>query len=146
MATRLDELENLLNLVWSGELKHDQEEIYSPCGTAACICGWDYALDEHDGCLEDAALNADRAWSHSREKYGLTAAEAGLLFDGYSTKALQEATLSKLKAGESLDCTTHVEVCSSDYNALDVVVSSDSEHTMQLLVEFFDGTSIQVGD
>lgn len=145
MATRLDELETLLNRIWSGELKHDQSEYISSCGTVACVCGWDFALDYYGGSLAEAERYSGAAWRHSTKKYELTTAEATLLFDGLSTKLLQQTTLSKLKGGESLECLAYIGISATDYNSMGVTVSSENEYTTNALKKFFDGTDVTVG-
>jgi hypothetical protein len=113
-ARNLDKLEALLQRIWSGELEHDQKQYYS-CGTSACVCGWDYAIDMHDGNLIDAEESLatssfsledgeeDVPWAYSRAKYNLTHAEAYLLFNSKSTLVLQKMTLSALNQGKRLE-------------------------------------------
>jgi hypothetical protein len=144
MAIRLDELENLLNRIWSGELKHDQSDFYSSCGTAACVCGWDYALDKYEGCLAAASPDHKDVWGYSQTKYGLTRAEAWLLFDNHSTKLLQKTTLTSLKEGRSMDADVRLYISSEDYNSPDVSVSADSLHDTERIEKFFEGTPIKV--
>jgi hypothetical protein len=144
MAIRLDELENLLNRIWNGELKHTQDEFYSSCGTAACVCGWDFALDNYEGCLVDASPDDGCAWEYSETKYDLTYAEACLLFDAHSTKLLQQTVLTKLKEGQSLDADVGVHILSKEYNSTDVYVSSESRDDTDSLEKFFEGTPIKV--
>jgi hypothetical protein len=144
MAIRLDELENLLNRIWSGELKHDQKDYYSSCGTAACVCGWDYAIDMHEGCLANAIPNDTCAWNYSKTKYELTSAESKLLFNGRSTKLLQQTVLAKLKEGRSIVTDSGLCVLSKKYTSPHVSVSSTSRYGTECLEKFFEGTSIKI--
>jgi hypothetical protein len=104
----LDELEALLQRIWSGELQHDQRQYYS-CGTSACVCGWDYAIDTYNGNLSAAEAKTmsdcenDIPWDYSRAKYNLTKAEAYLLFNSKSTVVLQKMTVKALNQGKRLE-------------------------------------------
>lgn len=159
MAKRLDELENLLNRIWSGELNHNQNNYFSSCGTAACVCGWDFALDAHSGNLTVAAQKFDDTWNYSKDKYDLTDAEAVMFFEGSSTKLLQQTMLDKLKNGESLVCDAQIAIESDGYDSQAVTVSAISidEYSIwsdsmcansicanNVLDRFFDGTDVTV--
>jgi hypothetical protein len=104
----LNKLKALLRRIWNGELEHNQRNYYS-CGTSACVCGWDYAIDMFDGNLIDAEKNVildyedNGPWTYSQAKYNLTTAEAYLLFNSKSTVPLQKLTLSALEKGKRLE-------------------------------------------
>ncbi len=117
---RIDELESLLNKIWDGKLKHNQESYYSACGTAACVCGWDYALDKFNGDLSKVFNNKENGkknnpWQYSQEKYGLTNTESELLFAPKSTKTLQTIVLNQLKLGKRIELSSDIKVESDGY-------------------------------
>ena len=104
----IQNIENLLNGVWSGRLEHNQQA-YS-CDTAKCIAGWDIALNCKDSTL-DLIIEEGNPWAWSRDNNNLTEAEATLLFHGNSNKETHELTLKALKAGRRLD----IEVYNIEY-------------------------------
>jgi hypothetical protein len=113
----IDRLENLLHRIWSGELKHDQSGFYSECLTAACVCGWDKALDRFDGDILSAAEDEQNPWHYSQQKYGLTAVEAYLLFSTHSTKELQKIVMTRLKENKRLTIDEEdITIDSRNYN------------------------------
>jgi hypothetical protein len=117
MARRLDELEALLNRIWSGELKHTQDEIINQCNTAACLCGWDYVIDLFGGDLSlVASLQcSSRPYKYTCDKYDLSSVEGVLMLCAASTRKLQKLTLEALKAGRTVSHNFDLCVESSDY-------------------------------
>jgi len=142
MATRLPELRNLLERIWSGELKHKQSKIYSDCGTAACVVGWDFALDFCDGDLKRASKEPceEPPWEYTKQKYGLTDAEAMLLLGAASTKNLQKATLQALELGRSISTDDMILMTSCNYTGTVklLAMTSKEAHSIQSFFEGFE--------
>jgi len=150
MAIRLDELSTLLNRIHSGELLHDQSGFYTEkdCGTAACICGWDYAIDFHEGSTfwaHNETLNGelveDRIWDYSKNKYNLTDTEAILLFHSHSTPELQNATVRALLMGRSLNCGSNLPILSTNSEGVPALIL-DTEIDEQKINAFFAGIEL----
>ena len=103
----VENLERLLQGIWSGELEHDQG--YYFCGTACCLAGWDVALNAREqpekpedrfkwfGDETTDAYADPRCWSLRNNN--LTSREADLLFHSKTTKRLHELVLQAFKAG-----------------------------------------------
>jgi hypothetical protein len=124
MAKRLDELEALLNRIWSGELKHTQTEIINDCSTAACVCGWDYAIDLYGGDLSlTVRLEfSAKPYRHTCDKYDLSSVEGVLMLCASSTRKLQKLTLEALKAGRTISQDLDICVESEDYESEDFTI------------------------
>jgi hypothetical protein len=149
VAKRLPELRALLERIWSGELNHDQDSFFSTnaCGTAACVCGWDFALDKFKS-VDDAKemfYNKDteiNPWKYSREKYELTWGESWLLFSTESTKLIQQETLKMMELGGCFEGEGEIE--SQGYLSEATVIfyphKKDSEYA---LFDFFENSSLQ---
>jgi hypothetical protein len=145
MATKLDELETLLTRIWSGELSHDQQTFYSVCGTTACVCGWDYAIDKYNGDIKEARDSSsssdaelDSLWNYSQNKYDLTDSEAWLLFSKNSTLKLQQATLTQLKKGKSINIRC-LSIASSAYDADEVELDA---YPQTAISDFFHSSGL----
>ena len=101
----IENLERLLEGIWSGELLHNQQQYF--CGTACCLAGWDVALshpyvdpEDRENLSQPDAFYAPNEWS--RKNNNLTHAEAELLFQASATKDLHIAALRALKEGKRL--------------------------------------------
>jgi len=149
MATKLDELSLLLNRIHSGELLHNQSRYYktTDCGTAACICGWDYAIDRYKGDAATAQSVVDSSdvclWEYSRRKYSLTRYEAALLFDENSTPELQKATLYALQQGRSLALTSSMSTPNKNKQGNGIVFVLNCVEDKLALAAFFEGTDLE---
>lgn len=102
-----ENLRELLEGIWSGDLSHNQAHYY--CGTSCCLAGWDYLLnggvnlktpDEADKYTDEKNIDP---WEWSKEYNNLTEAEAFLLFSPESTRGLHELVLSALEQGRRLE-------------------------------------------
>jgi hypothetical protein len=156
MVRKLNELEALLGRIWSGELKHSQAEFYTndsfydsdavDCNTAACVCGWDYAIDMHKGNTSKACDSMYEnnemglPWKYSEKKYQLNDALATLLFSSFSTKGLQQATIKSLRAKRKLGRCFPFEIYSTSYDAGLVLLRNEevSDQTILTLMAFLD--------
>jgi hypothetical protein len=149
MAKRLLELRSLLEKIWSNELNHNQANFFSTndCGTAACVCGWDFALDRFNS-VDDAKEMCEsnepfsNPWQYSREKYSLTIGESWLLFGPSSTEQLQKETLKMLEIGKCFKGYGFFQ--SSDYSSKDTInFTMDFEDDKKSITDFFDGSSLK---
>jgi hypothetical protein len=156
MIRKLDELEALLGRIWSGELKHSQREFYTndsscdpdavECNSAACVCGWDYAIDMHKGNTSKACdsmyENSEMGlpWKYSQNKYQLNDNLATLLFSSYSTKGLQQATIKALRAKRKPGRWFPFDIYSTSYGAGLVLIKNEevSQRTTLNLMAFLN--------
>jgi hypothetical protein len=156
MVRKLNELEALLGRIWSGELKHNQREFFTndsscnpdaaDCNSAACVCGWDYAIDMYKGNISKASDSIypygmpGAPWQYSQEKYQLSESLATLLFSSFSTKGLQQTTIKSLRAKRKLARCFPFEIYSTSYGAGLVLLRNEevSERTILNLMAFLD--------
>lgn len=89
-----ENIRNILERIWSGELEHRQEAYI--CGTAACLAGWDVKLNSGLPIDEDTGSMV-RAWF--KEHNNLTEGETSLFTHPDATKNLHLAVLTALESG-----------------------------------------------
>ncbi|MEO0869250.1 MAG: hypothetical protein AAFY17_12575, partial [Cyanobacteria bacterium J06642_11] len=129
-AKAISELEETLEAIWNGSLTHSQSSYFNDssgygCESSACLAGWlvlrygptstpDSVDNAFSMCASgvdssmfpsvsqeafDAVRDPDEWWV---KRWGITNAEASLLFDANSVKRLHKLTLDAFKSGKRL--------------------------------------------
>ena len=89
----IDNLEDILNKIHTGQLKHNQFELFK--GDAACIAGWTWILgnDYTDVPPPEERWGNRETWVWSRDYNNLTEEEAKMFFAGSATLDLHLALM-----------------------------------------------------
>lgn len=156
----IENLEDILTKIWSGELEHNQETFF--CGTACCLAGWDVALNhpvEYANRINwvglarypSKAFRDSFTWSMSNNN--LNSIEAVLMFNSDATKYLHSLVLKAFKAGRRLimsdqGFSMQDRVLESDhYDSGVVQIATRRKEDSDALIEFlgdYDDSKIQV--
>lgn len=123
-------IRNILERIWSGELPHDQGEFESSCSheTARCLAGWDcFFRNVHTNF-----------WQNSREYNGLSQLEAKLLFSMYTNKHLQRLVLEALESGKRIDINRfeRTNIYSYGYNDSNWTIQTDVFGSYRKIIDF----------
>ncbi|MEO0868884.1 MAG: hypothetical protein AAFY17_10635 [Cyanobacteria bacterium J06642_11] len=163
----LENLERILQGIWSGRLSHDQQAFYistDECGTAACVAGW-YALEYGDNKgmsadeverswresswfrSESSSIPASRPYKFATEDIGLTASEAELIFSSDATKAIHQLCLAAFKQGRRLDLDRFMsadeDFCFFDISTEELYAEYDRECEICISDELEDRVSVE---
>lgn len=117
----LDQLKQIFEGIWSGELDHDQSD-YS-CGTSKCVAGWAIEMFSDDEKLKQklacdssscTVFQAIDLWFTNY--FQLTSDEVSCIVNENATKSLHARVLDGLLDGRSFLLENSLSIDSEDYD------------------------------